>query len=120
MTFWRHKIDSVTAGRLWRNELTSLVVYDRGNDYQRGDTIAFTDDGAYLKTWTITHVTKNQAGVEDNYAVLSLKRPDADYWENEARGQRLEAERLARSNAALRGALTKARKRIEQIKAGAW
>lgn len=112
MTAWSHKIDSVTAGRLWRNELTCLVVYDFGNDYQKGDTLAFTDGGSYLRTWTITHVTKNQNGVSDHYAILSLRAPDADYWETEARGLRVEVARLARSNGALRGAITKLRKRI--------
>lgn len=114
MTYWRHKVDNVTGGRLWRNQLTCLVVYDLGNDYQKGDTLAFVDeDGSgYLGTWTVTHVTKNQNGIADHYAVLSVKSPDADHWHNEARRLQEATDRLARSNAALRGALTKLRRKL--------
>lgn len=114
MTHWSYNIDRTVGRCLAFGEQTCIVAWDKGNDYQSGDTIAFGGDcGGYAGgVWGITHVSKNQNGIADGYAVLSLKAPDADYYRDQAKKLTAEVNQLARSNASLRGQITKLRKRV--------
>lgn len=96
---------------LWDGKLTHLP--QRADvDYQAGDRIVFADR-RYCE-WTVTHVLNSASmpGIEDGYVVLSLEHPDKTERERQY-GQRYEiVESLRRSNAALRGVITRLRNQI--------
>lgn len=85
-------------------------------DYQTGDKVMFYNlDGVrryWLGTRTITHVLKNIDGLVAGYVVLSLDDPEKDRWRKSAEARLARATRLERSNAALRGQITKLRKKL--------
>jgi hypothetical protein len=115
VTIWNHDIKRTEAQRISYGDQTCIVVWDKGNDFQRGDALTFVGDGnrCISGIWEITHVSKNQNGIDSGYAVLSLKAPDADYFKNQVASYREMSLRNNRTIAALRGQITKLRNRIE-------
>lgn len=112
MTYHELKIDSHWYSLLFDQRKTCELRLD-DRDYQIGDTVQFNTSAGYLSDlYTVTHVLKNYPGLQPGYVVLSLKHPDADWYRDEARRLAGEVERLSRSNASLRGQITKLRRRI--------
>lgn len=94
-----------------RRQIKTCEVRFDDRDYQTGDRIRFYS--VYWSDWfEITHVLKNFAGVKDGFVVLSLKHPDDTFIYEQRNQLSAEVDRLTRSNAALRGHITKLRKRI--------
>ncbi|WJR31865.1 hypothetical protein P3F83_14940 [Mycobacteroides immunogenum] len=96
---------------LWDGKLTHLPRY-ADSDYQAGDRIVF--DARPWREWKITHVLNSASmpGITEGHVVLSLEHPEKARREreHEARGRR--NEHLRRSNAALRGVITRLRNQI--------
>lgn len=112
MTTHHLKIDSHWYRLLWDSEKPYEVRID-DRDYQKGDLIRFKLGDAYQHGyWTVTHVLKHVAGICPGFVVLSLEHPEKARREreHEARGRR--NEHLRRSNAALRGVITRLRNQI--------
>lgn len=81
-------------------------------DYQTGDYLEFE---GYASRWRILHVLNSATtpGLLDGYVVLSLEHPDAAANERQRAWYADQYGKQARSNAALRGQITKLRKRID-------
>ncbi|MDV8022311.1 DUF3850 domain-containing protein [Rhodococcus sp. IEGM 1330] len=83
-------------------------------DYQPGDTLTFYDLNGDRRRWmhvrTVTHVLKNFDGLTPGYVILSLDDPEKVRAKAQAEHRRERITRLERSNAALRGQITKLRK----------
>lgn len=112
MTIHYLKIDSYWYGLLWDGTKTHEVRLD-DRDYQKGDLIRFTVVDAFqYGHWTVTHVLKHVPGIEPGFVVLSLEHPDKTECERRYRERYEIVEHMRRSNSALRGQVTKLRKRI--------
>lgn len=84
-------------------------------DYQKGDRIRFEVGPSEITAygvWTITHVMYQAPWVADGYVILSLEHPDKTERERQYRERYEIVERLRRSNAALRGVITRLRNQI--------
>ncbi|PVA60833.1 hypothetical protein [Mycobacteroides abscessus] len=96
---------------LWDEKLTHLPCR-ADEDYQAGDCIVF--EGRPWREWNITHVLNSASmpGIAEGYVVLSLEHPEKTLRERDyaARAERIENYR--RSNAALRGVITRLRNQI--------
>ncbi|MBL3743417.1 ASCH domain-containing protein [Mycobacteroides abscessus] len=96
---------------LWDGKLTHLP--RRADvDYQAGDCVVF--EGRMWREWKITHVLNNASmpGIVDGYVILSLEHPDKTERERQYHQRYEIVERLRRSNAALRGVITRLRNQI--------
>lgn len=96
---------------LWDGKLTHLP--RRADvDYQAGDCIVF--EGRPWREWNITHVLNSESmpGIAEGYVVLSLEHPDKARCERDYEARGRSNERLRRSNAALRGVITRLRNQI--------
>lgn len=96
-----------------------LRIDDR--DFQTGDTVNFCNDATgqplrWMHNRTITHVLKNHEGLAAGYVVLSLNNPRLDYLERRVQELTRSRDRMSRSNAALRGQITKLRTRLGAAK----
>ncbi|WP_078321173.1 DUF3850 domain-containing protein [Mycobacteroides chelonae] len=112
MTIHYLKIDSHWYALLWDGTKTHEVRLD-DRDYQKGDLIRFkVADMFQYDHWTVTHVLKHVPGIEPGYVVLSLEHPDKTERERQYRERYEIVERLRRSNAALRGVITRLRNKI--------
>lgn len=82
-------------------------------DYQTGDTIRMQASREWMhEDRTIVHVLKNIDGLAPGWVVLSFNDPDREYLRERKEALFAESETLRRSNASLRGQITKLRKRI--------
>lgn len=93
---------------LWDGKLTHLP--RRADvDYQAGDRIVF--EGRGWREWTITHVfnSASMPGITEGYVVLSLEHPDKAWRDREYEERGRRNLKLRRSNAALRGVITRLR-----------
>lgn len=114
MTTHYLKIESHWYRYLW-DGITAHEVRRADRDYQKGDRIYFTvGDRARseYQAWTITHVQHNWTGVAEGYVVLSLEHPDKARREREYEARGRSNDKLRRSNAALRGVITRLRNQI--------
>lgn len=95
------KIERRWLERVRAHEKTAEVRYD-DRDFQAGDAIMFyTTDGGYTGVKRrITHVLREAEGLEHGYVVLSLADP-------RVAELRERAERAEKSNAPLRGTITR-------------
>lgn len=111
MTLHTVKVDPHWHRLLVTGIKTCEIRYD-DRDYQAGDRIRFHVEGSkyYTREWDILHVLKHVTGLQDGYVILSLKHPDTAYREEEGERLRARTKRLERSNAALRGVITRMRK----------
>lgn len=110
ITHYLH-IDSHWYGLLWDGTKTHEVRLD-DRDYQKGDLIRFKVGTSAMYQpgcWTVTHVLKHVPGIEAGYVVLSLEHPDKTDRERQSRERYERVESLRRSNAALRGVITRLR-----------
>lgn len=114
MTYHHLKIESHWHTLLMDGIKTHEVRYaDR--DYQAGDRIYFnvgTREIATYDAWIITHVLHHHTGVADGYVILSLQHPYKTLREREYEARECENTSLRRSNAALRGVITRLRNQI--------
>ncbi|MBE5514406.1 Uncharacterised protein [Mycobacteroides abscessus subsp. abscessus] len=96
---------------LWDGKLTHLPCR-ADEDYQAGDCVVF--EGRTWREWKITHVLNNASmpGVVDGYVILSLEHPDKTERERQYHQRYEIVESLRRSNAALRGVITRLRNQI--------
>ncbi|AWG57940.1 ASCH domain-containing protein [Mycobacteroides abscessus] len=96
---------------LWDGKLTHLPCR-ADEDYQAGDRIVF--EGRTWREWNITHVLNSASmpGIADGYVVLSLEHPHKTERERQYRERYEIVESLRRSNAALRGVITRLRNQI--------
>lgn len=84
-------------------------------DFQKGDLIYFkvgASERIVYRPWTITHVLHHWIGVADGYVVLSLEHPEKARREREYEVRGRSNDKLRRSNAALRGVITRLRNQI--------
>lgn len=84
-------------------------------DYQKGDRIRFKvgpSEALSYRVWTITHVMYQAPWVADGYVILSLEHPDKARREREHEARGRSNEKLRRSNAALRGVITRLRNQL--------
>ncbi|KRQ29766.1 hypothetical protein AOT83_26315 [Mycobacteroides sp. H001] len=84
-------------------------------DYQKGDRVLFKvgpSEALSYAAWTITHVMYQAPWVADGYVILSLEHPHKTERERQYRDRYEIVESLRRSNAALRGVITRLRNRI--------
>jgi hypothetical protein len=85
-------------------------------DYQAGDRIVF--EGRLWREWKITHVLNSASmpGVAEGHVVLSLEHPEKARREREYEARGRSNDKLRRSNAALRGAITRLRNQLSAEK----
>ena len=104
-------VNALTSGRK-----SSVLIQD--SDFQTGETVYLrtqSDEAVYRGVRTITHMLKNVRGIEHGFVVLSFNDPEADYLRQRKTELFNETEQLRRSNASLRGQITKLRRRVGQI-----
>ena len=119
MTTWTHRLSDAEWGRFLRTDRQTILLPHF--DLQRGDTIEFLDPGGARRDFRnheVIHVLQNVSGMESGWLVATLSNQRLN--ERLARAERaLDSSRssrgaLFRSNAALKGQITKLRKRIEE------
>ena len=117
----RNAVHTVKIDRYWWDEIsagrkTAELRYD-DRDYQIGDHIQFMVNGSVYGSRTITHVLKNAEifGLRPGFVMLSLNNPAYDWHVEtaEQRGQWLTT--AERRVAALKGAMTKQRKKYDRL-----
>lgn len=111
MTLHKVTINDHWHWMLWDGRLTHLP--RRADvDYQAGDRLVF--EGRGWREWTVTHVLNNASmpGIADGYVVLSLEHPEKTLRERDYAAQAQRIENYRRSNAALRGVITRLRNQI--------
>lgn len=114
MTEHHLKIESHWYQLLWQG-IKTHEVRRADRDYQKGDRILFKvgpSEVIVYDAWTVTHVMYQAPWVADGYVILSLEHPDAATNERQRAWYADQYGKQARSNAALRGQITKLRKRI--------
>ena len=86
-------------------------------DAQVGDDISvYVQGNKYVQHRApVIHVLQNVAGIKRGFLVITLKNSDAEYYRTGERNVRSRNEQLIRSNAALRGQITKLCKRLAAI-----
>lgn len=86
-------------------------------DVQVGDEVSVYVRGSeYVQhRASVIHVLQNVSGVKSGYLVITLKNTDVEYHRTAERNVRARNEQLTRSNAALRGQITKLRKRLAEV-----
>lgn len=106
------KIERVWLDRVRAYEKTAEVRYGGDRDFQVGDEIEFwsAEGGGYTGLRRrITHVLRDVAGLASGYVVLSLADPRiAEFRER--------AERAERSNAPLRGTITRLTRELKEAR----
>lgn len=111
MTLYKVTICDHWHWMLWDGKLTHLP--QRADvDYQAGDCVASEDRP--WREWKITHVLNSASmpGIVDGYVILSLEHPCKARREKEYKARGRSIENLRRSNAALRGVITRLRNQI--------
>ncbi|MCV7226096.1 DUF3850 domain-containing protein [Mycolicibacterium komossense] len=113
MTTHDVKIEPRWFDRIQGNEKFAEVRFD-DRDYQTGDTVRFWRNDTepeyrYSVERRITHVLRAADGLAGGYVVLSLADPRVDDYRSRWERGIAENERLARSNAGLRGVNTRLR-----------
>ncbi|SLI51220.1 ASCH domain-containing protein [Mycobacteroides abscessus] len=111
MTLHKVAINDHWHWLLWDGKLTHLT--RRADvDYQAGDCIVF--EGRTWREWKITHVLNSASmqGITEGYVVLSLEHPDKAMRNREFDRRGRSIENYRRSNAALRGVITRLRNQI--------
>ncbi|MBN7332429.1 DUF3850 domain-containing protein [Mycobacteroides abscessus] len=114
MTTHYLKIESYWHDLLYDGSKT-YEVRRADRDYQKGDRILFkvgSSEALSYAEWTITHVMYQAPWVADGYVVLSLEHPRKARREKEYEARGRSIENLRRSNAALRGVITRLRNQI--------
>lgn len=111
MTTHYLKISDHWHGLLWSGRKTCEVRID-DRDYQIGDAIRFQREGTeyWTREFRVIHVLKNFEGITPGWVVLSLEHPDAEWARQHRRELSDRVAALQRSNAALRGQITKLRR----------
>lgn len=108
-----HWWDEIAYGR----KTAELRRDDR--DYQIGDRIRFMVRDIQYGERTITHVLKNaeEHGLRPGFVMLSLNNPDYDWQVETAECRRQWLATAERRVAALKGAMTKQRKKYDRLMA---
>jgi hypothetical protein len=112
---------TVKIDRYWWSEISAgrktaeLRLDDR--DYQIGDRIRFEVDGVCYGERTITHVLKNAEtfGLRPGFVLLSLSNPEYEWNVETAERRRVWLATAERRVAALKGAMTKQRKKYDRL-----
>ncbi|MGH3954492.1 MAG: hypothetical protein ACRDTI_10700 [Mycobacterium sp.] len=116
MTLHKVTINNHWHWMLWDGKLTHLP--QRADvDYQAGDCIVF--EGRTWREWNVTHVLNSASmpGIAEGYVILSLEHPEKTRREREYDQRGRSNEHLRRSNAALRGVITRLRNQLSDAKA---
>lgn len=105
---------------LLRDGIKTYEVRPDDRDYQKGDRILFKvgpSEVIVYDAWTVTHVMYQAPWVADGYVILSLEHPEKARREREYEQRGRSNEKLRRSNAALRGVITRLRNRLSDANA---
>ena len=115
MTTWTHRLSNAEWDRFLRTDRQTILLPHF--DLQRGDTIEFLDPGGARRDFRnheVIHVLQNVPGVESGWLVATLSNLELKRTARNLEFSQNHRDALHRSNTALKGQITKLRKRIEE------
>ncbi|QDH93215.1 hypothetical protein SEA_ZIPP_62 [Gordonia phage Zipp] len=113
MTNWKINLTDTEYATFARTEQQTLI--RPRFDVQRGDGAAIYRDGTWMAGLEVIHVAQNVPGVEAGHLVITFRNRRLEAAERAADARLEHVGRLARSNAALRGQITRLRNRLAEV-----